>query len=125
MKTVFFRFLMLMALSSLVLPIKAEDADSIHRRMDSRLSAIDSLKSRKIVGETNTGMLQLRGQGTAQDEQLVSEENKDRSAVYAIIASQAHTSPDAVGRARAKQIAQNSRSGVWLQDDGGSWYIKK
>jgi len=55
---------------------------------------------------------------------VVTEENRDREAVYASIAQKTSAAPDAVGRARAKQIAANSLSGVWLQDEAGKWYKK-
>ena len=55
---------------------------------------------------------------------VVSEENRDREAVYALIAQKTSAATDAVARARAKQIAANSSGGVWLQDESGKWYKK-
>ena len=54
----------------------------------------------------------------------MSEENRDRSAVYALIAKETGATADSVGRARAKQIAANSRPGVWVQDEAGAWKKK-
>ena len=110
------------ALCLLAAPLLAESTADIRRRMEQRLAAIDDLKARAIVGESNRGFLELRG--AAPDGGVVSAENSDREQVYAEIARQTGTSPDAVGRARARKIAENSRPGVWLQRESGEWYRK-
>jgi uncharacterized protein len=99
----------------------AASAGELKQRMDQRLAQIDNLKKEEIVGENNRGFLEERkpGAGTT-----VTEENQDREAVYALLAKQTGSTPDAVGRARAKQIAANSRPGVWVQDEGGAWKKK-
>ena len=103
----------------------ADDAATINRRMAERLPAIDALKERHVIGETNSGMVEARDTVTAEEEQLVSAENSDRAAVYALIARAQSTSAEAVGKARARQIAERSKPGQWLQAAGGSWYQKK
>jgi uncharacterized protein YdbL (DUF1318 family) len=55
---------------------------------------------------------------------VISAENADRGQVYASIASKTGTNSETVGRARAKHIAANSKSGVWIQDAGGEWQRK-
>jgi len=55
---------------------------------------------------------------------VVADENRDREAVYAFIARETGASAVSVGRARAKQIATNSRPGVWVQDESGAWLKK-
>ena len=101
----------------------AETAPEIQGRMAKRLSAVDELKAKLIIGENNHGFLEVR-QTAAGAESVVAEENRDREAVYAIIAQKTSAAPAGVGQARAKQIATNSRSGVWLQDEAGKWYKK-
>ena len=96
-------------------PLTAEAATTRFRK---RAQEID----RAIVGESNRGFLELLG--AAPDGGVVSAENSDREQVYAEIARQTGTSPDAVGRARARKIAENSRPGVWLQRESGEWYRK-
>ena len=54
----------------------------------------------------------------------MADENRDREAVYALIAKETGATPDSVGKARAKQIAANSRPGVWVQDAAGTWVRK-
>jgi uncharacterized protein YdbL (DUF1318 family) len=93
--------------------------------MEARLSAIDRLKTQQIIGETNTGYLQIVQNGNSEADRVVGDENKDRGFVYAEISQQTGSTADAVGRARAKQIAANSRAGVWLQHENGQWYVKK
>ena len=111
----------------LLLPLAstAEDAGTINRRMVERLPAIDALKERQVVGENNQGFLEVRGAATGDEEQVVAAENRDRTAIYGLIARRESTSSEAVGRARARQIADRSKAGVLLQASDGSWYQKK
>lgn len=119
------RLLILFAALCLVTTsVFAEGAADIRRRMEQRLPAIDSMKTSEAIGENNRGLLEVRAAGKADAGSLVAEENRDREAVYALIAKETGATADSVGRARAKQIASNSRSGVWVQDDGGSWKKK-
>lgn len=112
---------------ALLLPFlaQAESATAINSRMVERLPAIDSLKERKVVGENNRGLLEVRGSAAIEDEQVVTDENRDRSAIYELIAKHESTSSDAVARARARQIAERSKSGLLLQAPDGAWYSKK
>jgi uncharacterized protein YdbL (DUF1318 family) len=102
----------------------AESAGDIRRRMEQRLPVIDRLKTAEAVGENNRGLLEVRGSGGAEAAAVVGEENRDREEVYALIAKQTGATTDSVGRARAKQIAANSRGGVWVQDESGAWKKK-
>ena len=122
MKTRF--FVLLAALSLQTLPAFAENAADLRSRMEQRLPSIDDLKARGYVGENNRGFLEVRDSGSATAGSVVSAENRDREAVYALIAQQTGATADSVGKARAKQIASNSRSGVWVQDESGQWKKK-
>jgi uncharacterized protein YdbL (DUF1318 family) len=102
----------------------AENAGDIRRRMEQRLPAIDKLKGAEAIGENNRGLLEVRGTGATDAATVVTEENRDRGAVYALIAKETGATADSVGRARAKQIAANSRPGVWVQDESGAWKKK-
>ena len=73
------------------------------------------------MGENNQGFLEVR---SGNDGGVVSAENQDRAAVYAALGQRTGASADAVGKARAKQIAAGSAHGVWLQRDNGEWYKK-
>jgi len=122
MKTRF--FVLLTALCFLSLSVLAESAGDIQKRMAQRLPQIDALKSREIVGENNRGLLEERKSGSATAGSIISAENSDRQAVYAIIAKQTGADAGSVGRARARQIAANSKAGVWVQDESGKWMKK-
>jgi len=102
----------------------AATASDLRRQMEQRLPAIDAMKTSEAVGENNRGLLEVRPAGKADAASLVAEENRDREAVYALIAKETGAISDSVGRARAKQIAANSRPGVWVQDEGGAWRKK-
>jgi uncharacterized protein YdbL (DUF1318 family) len=93
--------------------------------MSQRLPALDALKERLVIGENNRGLVEARGSLSGDETQLVAEENNDRSAVYELIARSQSTSAEAVGRARARQIADRSKPGLWIQAPDGSWYQKK
>jgi len=118
------RFTLFTALCLLTISAFAESAADIRRRMEQRLPQIDALKAAEHVGENNRGLLEVRGSGTAEAGGVVAAENSDRGAAYALIAKETGASADSVARARAKQIASNTRSGVWVQDEAGAWKKK-
>jgi uncharacterized protein YdbL (DUF1318 family) len=123
MKTPFCHFLFAMFVFLLAAPAgRAEDAAAVRDRMAARLPQIDSLKAAGVLGENNRGLLEIRegSSGAA----IVAEENRDREFVYAELARRTGSSADAVGRARARQIAAASAPGVWLQRENGEWYRK-
>jgi uncharacterized protein len=117
-------FVLFAAFGLLASTVLAETAGEIRARMAQRLPALDGLKAQEVIGENNRGFVEVRGAGTAGATKLVAEENRDRESVYGIIAKETGATPDSVGRARAKQIAANSRPGVWVQDESGRW-VKK
>jgi len=102
----------------------AQSGREIQQRMRDRLPQLDELKAKEVVGENNRGLVEVRGAGDASAAGVVAEENRDREAVYALIAKETGATPDAVGRARAKDIAARSRPGVWVQDEAGRWTKK-
>jgi len=102
----------------------AASAADLRRQMAARLPAIDAMKTSEAVGENNRGLLEVRAAGKADAASLVAEENRDREAVYALIAKETGATPESVGHARAKQIAANSRPGGWVQDESGAWKKK-
>lgn len=102
----------------------AASAADLRRQMEARLPAIDAMKTSEAIGENNRGLLEVRPAGKADAASLVAEENRDREAVYALIAKQTGATADSVARARAKQIGTNSRPGVWVQDESGAWKKK-
>ena len=115
----------LFAASLAAVVVHAESAADIRRRMEQRLGAIDSLKAQEAVGENNRGLLEVPPSGKSGNAaSVISDENRDREAVYALIAKDTGATADAVGRARARQIATGSSPGVWIQDEAGKWKKK-
>jgi uncharacterized protein YdbL (DUF1318 family) len=126
MKTTLLRTVALFTLVSMTVgasALRAEDLGAVKHRMEQRLAQIDHLKSQGVIGETNRGLLELRG-GNVEAGDAVAAENRDREIVYAEIAKQTGTSFEQVARHRARKIAADSARGVWLQKEDGSWYRK-
>jgi uncharacterized protein YdbL (DUF1318 family) len=120
-----FRFLLLFAVAiGGAAIVRAEDLGAVKARMDQRQGTVDALKERQVVGENNRGFVEARGALSPGDERVVSDENSDRRTVYAALAAQTGQSADAVGRARAQQLAMRSKRGVWVQDPSGEWRQK-
>lgn len=121
MKTIFLRLALLVSLLGFAAApaARAENLGTVKARMAQRLATLDQLKARGEIGENNRGLIEVRGSSGGD---VVAAENKDRDAVYAAIAQQTGSSAEAVGRARARQIAAGSAAGVWIQKDDGAWY---
>lgn len=113
----------LFALTAAAPVAQAQSAAELRNKMAQRLPQIDDLKAKGAIGENNRGFVEVRDAAPNAD-RVVSDENRDREAVYALIAKETGATPEAVGRARAKQIATQSRSGVWVQDESGAWKKK-
>lgn len=103
--------------------IRADEVSDAKQRIQARQSEVATLKSSGALGENNRGLLEVRDNAAGADK-VASDENRDREVLYALIAKRTGSTADAVGRARAKEIAQGSKAGVWVQDEGGRW-IKK
>lgn len=101
----------------------AEDLGAVKARMSKRLSQIDQLKEKGVLGENNRGFVEVRA-SAPNAAAVASAENADRETVYAAIAKQTGSTADQVGKARARQIAGGSAPGVWLQREDGGWYKK-
>lgn len=102
-----------------------EEIGTIKARMGTRLSAIGTLKSSRLVGEGNKGFLViLKDSLTAEQKALVDQENADRGKVYQYIAAKTGSTPELVGQRRAAQIAVESAPGVVYQDSAGNWKTK-
>ncbi len=125
MKTALLFSLMIASLLGFAVPgAWAQDAN-LKQRMEQRLTTLDDLRLRQVVGENNAGYLELRGIATPDEEAVVAAENADRAAVYEMIARRSETTKETVGRARAKTIAAASARGVLVQDANGGWAPKR
>ena len=104
--------------------VRAEDRKTVLARMEQRLSDVDALKGRGVVGENNRGYLEARASLKGDEQGVVSAENSDRAALYASVAKEQGISVEQVGRGRAQKIAAGSKRGVWLQGNDNAWYQK-
>jgi uncharacterized protein YdbL (DUF1318 family) len=107
-----------------VIPARADAMADAKQRIDARQDTIAALKDRGVLGENNRGFVEARGALSADENSKVASENSDRGILYAAVASKTGGTPDQAGRVRAKKIAENSRPGVWLQDESGNWHRK-
>jgi uncharacterized protein len=104
--------------------VRAQDLAAVRQRMEQRLPALDALRQQGAIGENNRGYTEVR-EAAGDASRVSQEENRDREVVYTAIArQQAGVTAEQVGRARARQIAQNSAPGVWPQRESGEWYRK-
>ena len=122
----FFRITLLVAamLSGTAALRAAEDLNAVKARMEQRIAPLNQLKGRGVVGENNQGFVEARGNAAPADQGIIGQENADRRTVYAAIAAQTGSTPDAVGKQRAVQIAGIAQRGHWLQDASGTWRQK-
>ncbi len=103
----------------------AQDEASLKKSIMERVSSIDSLKLAGKIGENNMGMLAQRSALSSDETALMNAENKDRRALYAILAKRLKLSIKVVGQGRAEELRKKSAPGVWLQDEKGKWYKQK
>lgn len=104
----------------------AQDLGAVQARMRQRIATLAPLKSDKSIGESNAGFLEVLQAGApATAREAVEAENTDRRAVYAAIAAKTGTSAEAVGRQRAKELAERSAAGLMIQREDGTWVEKR
>lgn len=120
--------LRLFAISGLLLGaavsgLNAQNMGEVRERMVQRLDTLDALKADGAIGENNQGYVEVRANDD-DAQAIVTAENHDRRMVYEMIAKKTGSNAAQVGQARARQIAANSESGVWLQNASGTWYQK-
>jgi len=122
MKTSLLRFLLIGGLLLVWVPAtQAQSLGEIKVRMEKRVSQVDALKAKGVLGENNRGFLEVR---SGDDAGVAAADNADRAVVYAALAKQTGATPAAVGQARAHQIYSASAKGVWVQAPTGEWLKK-
>ena len=103
----------------------ADTREALAERFAERDEAISALLLNQKVGENNRGFLSPRDELSEEEEKLVEAENEDRLAFYQLVAEQVNRSVEEVGLGRARQLAQRSVPGVWVQTREGEWIIKE
>jgi len=101
--------------------------------MASRFPQLQPLYAKSAIGETNTGLVEVRDTGAlslkekADLSRLVDQENADRRALYNEIIKANNLQPSQVGEVQrlfANSWRDKSSTGWWVQQDTGQW-VKK
>ncbi len=95
----------------------------IKQRMRQRLPIIVKMKRQGIIGEDSRGYLEFVTNRKV-NANIVAAENRDRKAVYAMIAAKQGVSIHKVEALRALQIAKRAAKGDFLKERNGTWYRK-
>ena len=101
-------------------------ADENPAKATGGFKAVKALLERKAAGLTALAMLTARDGASDDDRILVAEENAKRLKRFNEIAKSSGTSLEAVQKRRARQIRERltAGSGIWYQDDDGTWKQK-
>jgi uncharacterized protein YdbL (DUF1318 family) len=104
----------------------AEADHSPRQALRERMAEIQALKNNRIVGEANTGLLEIKDLPAdpayrSYTERLVQEENRDRQAVIAADAEARKLPVSTVAREYARRKRESSFAGEWIQQEDGAW----
>ncbi len=103
----------------------AKSKDEVTSSMRDRYSALQDAKDNGYVGEAWTGLVGLvDSNAPAVVQNLVSAENKDRLALFQIIARETGTSVEEVARQNRIRMYRLAENNHFLQDQNRSW-VKK
>jgi len=84
------------------------------RRKDRR-SGLISWQEKGVIGENKLGLLESRGAGSAEAEQLIKEENNDRMIIYIEVARKNGTSVEDVQKLYAKRLQDDAPIGTPIE----------
>ena len=90
----------------------------------SRLIQIGGWLSEGVLGESNEGLLVLRGKALAGAEKAMKEENEEREKTFKALSVKTATTVASQKKLYAKKRRQESPVGSPLQNIDGSWTIK-
>ena len=101
-------------------------ADENRARPNGDFAEIKAMLDRKAAGITSMALLEARPGATDDDKILVAEANAKRMKRFEEIAKSSGVGVSAVQKRRVKKMRENipAGSGVWWQDDDGSWKQK-
>lgn len=87
-------------------------------------SVVEAAQAQGIVGEQGDGYLGIRGNASDEVKAAVAAINKGRAGVYARVAAEAGTSPQAAGEGQAKKQFDDLPAGYYFKPLGGTWTQK-
>jgi uncharacterized protein YdbL (DUF1318 family) len=119
---------MLAIVLCLLTSIRAEDTkEDIRKRMESRYAELLKLKKEGVIGETSEGYTELLPSASKKEraKKIVTDENADRKALYALIASDSKSTAAKVGQANAARIYGKAGDTEYFKGKDGVWRRKK
>ncbi len=116
-------FITLLVTTCFLSPLASAD-NSLTQRMKARLPEVLALKNSGVVGEGTDGKLLVRKEEGEKLEKLVKEENKDRAALFVILAKKTGGTPDEVAKKFALGMASKAKKGHWFKKPSGNWVSK-
>ncbi|NQT06124.1 MAG: YdbL family protein [Candidatus Omnitrophica bacterium] len=93
-------------------------------RRKARYGEITPLEQAGVLGESNSGLIVIRGSADSSISNLVSDENNDRIFIYKGIAKKNGTSVSEVQKIYAERLQGSAPSGTPIETSSGSWRIK-
>jgi len=106
---------------------RAQTYDDLQKSIEARLSQLSAylLDGSRCLGERLDGYLEINVNCPPDKVSLGEDENRDRKALYALMAQDLPMSPEQIGEERAKREAQRYKQGVWRQvrvDGSVTWW---
>jgi uncharacterized protein len=105
-------------------PTKAE----LQARFKTRYLKLLALKAEGKIGETQAGVVEAVTTEAAAEKavsEMIAAENKDRQALYAILAAEAKVSTAEVAKRNAMRLYKKARAGDYLKAKDGKWHKKR
>ena len=101
-------------------------ADENMAKPQGDFKTIKAMLERKVAGITNKAMLEARAGATDDDKITIAESNARKLKRYNEIAKSSGVALEAVQKRSAKKFLEKipAGSGVWIQDESGSWSQK-
>ena len=101
-------------------------ADENMKKPQGNFTEIKSLLDRKVAGVSNKALLEARAGATDDDKITIAEANAGKLRRMNDIARDSGVALEAVQRRSAKKFQEKipAGSGVWVQDESGSWSQK-
>ncbi len=118
--------LLTLALAPWAWAAAASREDQLKERFEERDPEIRSLKQSGVAGETFAGYVEVVEGKTADKDAkaLVKEENKDREALYDLIAEKEGVTREKVAERNARRVFEKAKPGEHLKGSDGKWKKK-
>lgn len=89
-----------------------------------RLAQLRSFQGKGVLGEDNTGLVEVRDSSDPAASRLAEQENSDRMVIYSSIASKNKTSVEDIQVIYAKRLQNDAPAGTPVQNQEGQWKAK-